>query len=43
MLMNTHCVTNMNAEGERKQEYIAIGIDFLEGSSVDVCVTLRLK
>jgi hypothetical protein len=30
----------MNAEGERKQEYIAIDIDSLEDSGVDVCVTL---
>jgi hypothetical protein len=33
-------VTNMNVEGERKQEYIAINIDFLEDCGVDVCVTL---
>lgn len=30
----------MNAQGERKKEYIAIAIDYFEDSSVDVCVTL---
>jgi hypothetical protein len=34
------CVTNMNAEGERKQEYIAIEIDFPDVLSVDVCVAV---
>jgi hypothetical protein len=33
-------VTNMNVEGERKQEYIAIEIDFPDMFNVDVCVTL---
>jgi hypothetical protein len=33
-------VRNMNAEGERKQEYVAIEIDFHESLCVEVCVTL---
>jgi hypothetical protein len=33
----------MNVERERKQEYIAIKIDFLENTNTDVCVMLRLK
>jgi hypothetical protein len=34
------CVTNMNAEGERKREYVAIDIDFPDIFIVDVCVAL---
>jgi len=30
----------MNAEGERKQEYVAIEIDCHESLGVDVCVVL---
>lgn len=30
----------MNAEGERKQEYVAIEIDYHESLGVDVCVIL---
>jgi hypothetical protein len=33
-------VINMNAEGERKQEYVAIDIDHHESLGIDVCVTL---
>jgi hypothetical protein len=33
-------VTNMNAEGNREQEYIAIQIDFSDVLSVDVCVAV---
>jgi hypothetical protein len=30
----------MNAEGERRREYVAIEIDFHDVFSVDVCVAL---